>query len=60
MLICKMGGEIMSKEPVIKAEKFGLTTCGKFNQIERRIKSKCRRKVGKQVIKQQLSQYDNN
>jgi len=55
-----MGGEIMSKEPVIKAEKFGLTTCGKFNQIERRIKSKCRRKVGKQVIKQQLSQYDNN
>ena len=30
----------MSKEPVIKAEKFGLTMCGKFNQIERRIKSK--------------------
>ena len=35
------GGGIMSKEPVIKAEKFGLTTCGKFNQRERRRKSKC-------------------
>ena len=50
----------MSKEPVIKAEKFGLTMCGKFNQIERRIKSKSRRKIAKKEIKNQLSQYDKN
>ena len=50
----------MSKQPVIKAEKFGLTMCGKFNQTERRIKSKSRRQKSKKEVKTQLSQCDDN
>ena len=37
----------MKKIDVYKADKFDLSTCGKFNQMNRRLRSKARRKEWK-------------
>lgn len=44
----------MKQKDVIKADKFDLSMRGKFNQLNRRLKSKNRRKSDKRVIKKEV------